>query len=439
MCVLFRRFRHRVRASQGGAVLALLFFAAKFSFAQNSGPRGSGSGASLHERVGALVKGPERCERSLSEILNLIVAANRIAEALPAALIQVERAAASMDDGSQRQALELRGEVEQKIAQISTDGSGFAAAEYRELHERLLGLRTQLEHVGQARSAALGKARALRSLIQECIRILPVVSRISGNDDAAGFIRDILKSRAAEWGGISQPAVARPVRQPNEANAPGSSNVPKASSPSGTNNLITKLTEGITVEDLSPAQAASRGLPQGVTGARIARVSPLSIGARSGIREGDILTEFGDQKIRSASDAVRISQMYRERDFVMAAAYSREGAGRPWLKRFFILENRQSRENAVQAAPVPVKEASNPSTVVLTSSSHAEAPPKPSFSFFGALLICLCSLFIGGAGSFFVSLLAAGAALFFFPWLTVSFTAKFLAVVLAIALPISRS
>jgi hypothetical protein len=66
---------------------------------------------------------------------------------------------------------------------------------------------------------------------------------------------------------------------------------------------------------------------------------------------------------------------------------------------------------------------------------QSEPAPEASFSWTGVLLICFCALFIAGSDDWRVGLLAAGAAVYFFPWLTVSFTAKMCFFGLAIIFP----
>ena len=162
--------------------------------------RSSSPSATLQERVGQAVKNPERCERKLGEILNRLFTTERISDALSSATAQVDAAEQEfLSPAYQRQINELDAEITQKIASVSNDGSGSVAAEYRELHGILLGMREQMQRAGPAASVARNKAEDLRSLIRECIRVLPVVARISGNEDAAAFVRDLLQNRSAAW------------------------------------------------------------------------------------------------------------------------------------------------------------------------------------------------------------------------------------------------
>jgi hypothetical protein len=436
-------------------------------FSQTPQPRSSTSSSTLQERVRQVVKNPERCERKLGEILNRLFTAERISDALSGAPAQVDAAEQEfLSPAYQRQITELDAEITQKIASVSNDGSGSVAAEYRELHGALLGMREQMQRAGPAASSASNKAKDLRRFIQECTRVLPVVARISGGEDAAAFVRSLLKNRAAAWGGIQAPPTVKPV-------------IPeKPTAPNKTQALKVDLTDGVTVGDFGPQQARSWNLPEGLAGALVLNVKPSSIAAKHGIQPGDIILELDHQFVRNAEDAVRVSEKVVGkaaawvRIYKPAAANIRgrwvDGSGSGEEKVFLLQANQPQASVAGNGSPAPAVEAkatpekASPVKVAPVSappkaqevSAAATAPkvmptppdanqsepaPEASRSWIGALLICFCALFIGGADLKLVSLLAAAAAVYFFPWLTVSFTAKMCFAALAVICPISRN
>jgi hypothetical protein len=440
-------------------LLPALFLALE-AFSQAPQNRSSNPSATLQERVGQIVKSPERCEHKLGEILNRLFTAERVADALSMATAQVDAAEQEfLGPAYQRQITELDTEITQKITSVSNGGSGSVAAEYRELHGVLLGMRTQVQRAGPAASVASNKAKDLRRLIQECIRVLPVVARISGNEDAGVFVRNLLQNRAAAWGGIQAPPLVRAVAPENPAAA------------NKALQLKVDLTDGVTVGDFGTQQARSWNLPEGLAGALVLTVKPSSIAANHGIQSGDLIVELDHQTVRNADDAVRVSETVRGKSAVWVRIYKRRLDGnQSGGEKFFLLQANQPQGNSsttsptapvvVEAKPPAAKspivkassvstppkvpEASSPQATTNKNSmppvaDQSEPAPEVSFSLTGVLLICLCALFIGGGGEWWVGLLAAGAAVYFFPWLTVSFTAKMCFAGLAIIFPIMRN
>lgn len=439
----------------------LLLFAlssAVEAFSQAPQARSSSPSATLQERVGQVVKNPERCERKLGEILNRLFTAERISDALGGATAQVDAAEQEfLSPAYQRQINELDAEITQKITSVSNDGSGSVAAEYRELHGVLLGMRAQMQRAGPAASVARNKAKDLRSLIQECIRVLPVVARISGNEDAAAFVRNILQNRSAAWGGIQAPPAVKAVipEKPAAANK--------------TQALKVDLTDGVTVGDFGPQQARSWNLPEGLAGALVLNVKPSSIAANHGIQPGDIILELDHQLLRNADDAVRVSEKVVGKPAAWVRIYKRSADGnQSGGEKFFLLQANQPQGSVAgngspapaveakappsKAAPVKVAPVSAPPKAQEVSSAatapkvkptppdanQSELVPGASFSWTGVLLICFCALFIVGSDEWWVGLLAAGVGVYFFPWLSVSFTAKMCFVGSAIIFPIMR-
>jgi membrane-associated protease RseP (regulator of RpoE activity) len=319
-------------------------------------------------------------------------------------------------------------------------------------------MREQMQRAGPAASSASNKAKDLRRFIQECTRVLPVVARISGGEDAAAFVRNLLKNRAAAWGGIQAPPTVKPV-------------IPeKPTAPNKTQALKVDLTDGVTIGDFGPQQAKSWNLPERMEGALVLSVKHSSIAANHGIQPGDIILELDHHFVRNADDAVRVSKKVLGKSAAWVRLY------RPWVngnqsggEKFFLLQANQSPGSvAGNGSPVPTVEvnatpakASPPKVAPVSAppkaqevsagataqtanatplgADQSEPAPEVSFSWIGALLICLCAMFIGGSDLVLFSLLAAAAGVYFYPWLTVSFTAKMCFAGLAIICPISRN
>ena len=244
----------------------------------------------------------------------------------------------------------------------------------------------------------------------------------------------------------------------------------KPAAPNKTQALKVDLTDGVTVGDFGPQQARSWNLPEGMAGALVLNVKPSSIAANHGIQPGDIILELDHQTLRNAADAVRVSEKVVGKPAAWVRVYKRSADGtRAGSENFFLLQANQPQGSVVgNRSPAPAVEAkATPSKAAPVKVAPVSAPPKAqevsadtsapkgsptapdanqsepatdvSRSWIGALLICFCALFIGGADLWLVSLLAAAACVYFYPWLTVSFTAKMCFGGLAIICPISRN
>jgi serine protease Do len=70
----------------------------------------------------------------------------------------------------------------------------------------------------------------------------------------------------------------------------------------------TEALKGVTVADLDRQARRQFDIPEHVTGALVADVEPDSSAGEAGLRPGDVLLEINRQPVRSAEDAVRLSE-----------------------------------------------------------------------------------------------------------------------------------
>ncbi len=66
--------------------------------------------------------------------------------------------------------------------------------------------------------------------------------------------------------------------------------------------------DGVAVTDLTPQIRGQLQIPQRVEGAIIAEVDPSSPSARQGLRQGDVILELDRKPVKSAEDAVKLSE-----------------------------------------------------------------------------------------------------------------------------------
>ncbi len=68
------------------------------------------------------------------------------------------------------------------------------------------------------------------------------------------------------------------------------------------------VTDGITVEDLTPAARKQFEIPSHVKGALVTAVDPDSVGYTSGLREGDVILEINRKAVSGAEDAIAMTE-----------------------------------------------------------------------------------------------------------------------------------
>jgi serine protease Do len=66
--------------------------------------------------------------------------------------------------------------------------------------------------------------------------------------------------------------------------------------------------DGVGVADLTPEMRREFEVPRGVQGAIVTEVDPSSAAAEAGLRPGDVIQEINRQSVRSAEDAVRMTE-----------------------------------------------------------------------------------------------------------------------------------
>lgn len=90
------------------------------------------------------------------------------------------------------------------------------------------------------------------------------------------------------------------------------------------------VTDGITVDDLSPAARQQFNIPNNVKGALVVDVEPDSPGYEAGLRPGDVILEMNRKSVKSSEDAVALSEGLK--DDVLLRVWSRGGS------RFVVLK-----------------------------------------------------------------------------------------------------
>ena len=68
------------------------------------------------------------------------------------------------------------------------------------------------------------------------------------------------------------------------------------------------MLDGVEVGDLDPAARQEFEVPARVHGALVTNVDPSSAAAESGLAPGDVIQEINRQPVRSADDAVKLTE-----------------------------------------------------------------------------------------------------------------------------------
>ena len=68
------------------------------------------------------------------------------------------------------------------------------------------------------------------------------------------------------------------------------------------------MLDGVGVSDLDGAARNEFDVPPGVHGALVSNVDPSSASAAAGLTPGDVIEEINHQPVRSADDAVRLTE-----------------------------------------------------------------------------------------------------------------------------------
>ena len=84
------------------------------------------------------------------------------------------------------------------------------------------------------------------------------------------------------------------------------------------------VTDGITVDDLSPEARQEFNIPRNVNGALVTDVAPDSPGFEAGLRPGDVILEINRKSVRNSEDAVKLSENVK--DDALLRVWSRGGS-----------------------------------------------------------------------------------------------------------------
>ena len=95
--------------------------------------------------------------------------------------------------------------------------------------------------------------------------------------------------------------------------------------------------EGVGVTDVDQAARRELDIPGTVRGALVASVAPDSNAAEAGLRQGDVILEINRQPVRSADDAVALSNKVKGQR-VLLRVWS-QGAGGTGGNRYVVVEN----------------------------------------------------------------------------------------------------
>lgn len=91
------------------------------------------------------------------------------------------------------------------------------------------------------------------------------------------------------------------------------------------------VTDGITVDDLSPEARQQYNLPARIKGALVSDVDPNCPGYEAGLRPGDVILEINRKSVKNAQDAVQMTENLK--DDVLLRVYSRGGSHFVVLKK----------------------------------------------------------------------------------------------------------
>ncbi len=81
----------------------------------------------------------------------------------------------------------------------------------------------------------------------------------------------------------------------------------------GKDNKDTGTLNGVTVADLDPQMRREFNIPAGIKGAVVTDVDPGSASAEAGLKAGDVILEINRQPVRSAEEAVRLTEHAKDK------------------------------------------------------------------------------------------------------------------------------
>ena len=107
------------------------------------------------------------------------------------------------------------------------------------------------------------------------------------------------------------------------------------------NQQATDALEGVEVTDLDAAARKQMEVPRSVQGALVVNVDPDSNAAQAGLSQGDVITEINRQRVRSADDAVALTQKVQG-ERLLLRVWSRSGPGSGGT-RYVVVENSKNK------------------------------------------------------------------------------------------------
>jgi serine protease Do len=99
--------------------------------------------------------------------------------------------------------------------------------------------------------------------------------------------------------------------------------------------------DGVEVTDLDSAARKQLSVPRSVLGALVVNVDPDSSAAQAGLGQGDVITEIDRKPVRSADDAVALTQKVQSNRLLLRV-WSRSGPG-PGGTRYLVVENSKNK------------------------------------------------------------------------------------------------
>ena len=157
---------------------------------------------------------------------------------------------------------------------------------------------------------------------------LLVAETAPGTKVTLGVLRGAAGSKASE-----KTVTATLGELPQEALAGLKPNSPEEGNQKGSDAL-----DGVEVTDLDTATRRQLDVPRTVQGALVVNIDPDSNAAESGLSQGDVIMEINRQRVRTADDAVALSQKVKG-DRVLVRLWSRAGGGGPGGTRYLVVDN----------------------------------------------------------------------------------------------------
>jgi serine protease Do len=96
--------------------------------------------------------------------------------------------------------------------------------------------------------------------------------------------------------------------------------------------------DGVEVSDLDARTRRQMGVPQSVQGALVAAVDPNSTAAEAGLRQGDVIQEINRKKVRSAQEAIDLSEKLKSDEGILLRVWTAARGGGGGVSHYVIVE-----------------------------------------------------------------------------------------------------